>query len=78
MFLAQQQPEPDEEPVSAIRDNLDELESVRTWRLEQFAENGFDPKTSVRLARRLDIDWHKAVRMLDDGCSHEQVLEILL
>ena len=53
-------------------------EAVIAWRFEQLCRVGYDRREARRLARRVDVDLHRAVDLLRDGCSQELALEILL
>ncbi len=53
-------------------------EAVVAWRFEQLCRVGYDRREARLLARRVDIDLHRAVDLLGDGCPHELALEILL
>jgi hypothetical protein len=52
--------------------------AVVAWRFEQLCRVGYERREARRLARRVDIDLHRAVDLLHDGCSQELALEILL
>ena len=53
-------------------------EAVVAWRFEQLCAVGYDRRSARLLARRVDIDLHRAVDLLKDGCSQGLALEILL
>ena len=53
-------------------------EAVVAWRIEQLRGVGYDRREARLLARRVDIDLHRAVDLLRDGCPHELALKILL
>lgn len=55
-----------------------ELERVETWRLEVLTRAGYPPDAAAKLARRLDIDLHDAVGLLQRGCPAEVAVQILL
>jgi hypothetical protein len=55
-----------------------ELERIEAWRAEELERAGFAPKDAARLASRLDVDLHRAVSLLENGCSPELALQILL
>lgn len=59
----------------------EELESDRErtfrHRLAQLAKLGFAEEQAFELAQA-NVDWHEAERMLRDGCSHSNVIRILL
>ena len=53
-------------------------EAVVAWRVEQLLRVGYDRREARLLSRRVDIDLHRAVDLLRDGCPHELALAILL
>jgi hypothetical protein len=55
-----------------------EQQRIRAWRLEQFLSLGFPLRQAELLARREDIDWHRADNLLRAGCPHERVVDVLL
>jgi hypothetical protein len=56
----------------------EKLDWVRQWRLEQLERAGYPATQALQLAGRLDIDIHDAARLLQDGCSVETAVRILL
>jgi hypothetical protein len=59
-----------------IRDT--ELERVERWRAEELERAGYDPRAAARLAARHDVDLHRAVDLIRQGCPPELALSILL
>ena len=55
-----------------------ELERVERWRAEELMRAGFDPASAIELAARHDVDLHRAATMLEQGCSPDLALRILL
>ena len=55
-----------------------EAERVERWRAEELERAGYDPRISLELAARSDVDLHRAVDLLDLGCPPELAAEILL
>jgi hypothetical protein len=53
-------------------------EAVIAWRFEQLSRVGYERREARLLARRVDVDLHRAVDLLREGCSQELALEILL
>jgi hypothetical protein len=53
-------------------------EAVVAWRFEQLRHVGYERREARLLSRRVDIDLHRAVDLLRDGCSQELALAILL
>lgn len=55
-----------------------EEQRIERWRSEELERAGFDPRAAAELARRHDIDLHRAVDMLKCGCPPDLALKILL
>jgi hypothetical protein len=55
-----------------------ELTQVQRWRIEELERAGYDPRAAMALAGRTDVDLHRAVDLLRNGCSPELALQILL
>jgi hypothetical protein len=54
-----------------------EAQRVANWRLSTLLDAGYPPDTAERIARRADVDLHRAVELLDHGCSAELAERIL-
>ena len=55
-----------------------EPERIERWRFEALVRAGYTPASARRIAERQDIDLHLAVGLLEQGCSPELALSILL
>ncbi len=55
-----------------------ELEQIEAWRRERLEAAGYPPPAATELALRHDVDLHRAVALLERGCSVEVALRILL
>ncbi|HEU6446169.1 MAG TPA: hypothetical protein VFL61_14030 [Gaiellaceae bacterium] len=55
-----------------------ELEKIERWRAEELVRAGFGTRAAGRLAARHDIDLHRAVGLLEQGCPPELAVKILL
>jgi hypothetical protein len=55
-----------------------EVERVERWRTEALENAGYDPDSAALLAARHDVDLHRAIEMVERGCSPETALRILL
>ena len=55
-----------------------ELSQVERWRIDELERAGYDPRAAMTLAARHDVDLHRAVDLLHNGCSAELALKILL
>lgn len=54
-----------------------ELERVERWRAEALMRAGYDARAATELAGRQDVDLHRAIQLLESGCSPELALQIL-
>ena len=55
-----------------------ELERVEHWRAAELVRAGYPAEAAARIAARHDVDLHRAVQLLERGCSPELALKILL
>jgi hypothetical protein len=55
-----------------------EEQRIESWRLEALERAGYDRRAAFAIARRHDVDLHRAVEMLDRGCPAELAVKILL
>ena len=55
-----------------------ELERVQAWRAQELERAGYSPEAAAEIAARLDVDLHRAVDLLRQGCPHDVALAILL
>lgn len=55
-----------------------ELVKIERWRSEELERAGYGTRAAGRLATRHDIDLHRAVELLAQGCPPELALRILL
>jgi hypothetical protein len=58
--------------------NERELDRVERWRADELERAGFDAAAATTLARRHDVDIHRAADLLRNGCPPELALKILL
>jgi hypothetical protein len=65
-------------PTTEIPVRLTEQELVEQWRAEELERAGYPPSAAVELAARADVDLHRAAELLENGCSPELALQILL
>jgi hypothetical protein len=65
--------------MSAAEVQVQESESERVarWRAEALERAGYDSVTAAELAGRTDVDLHRAIGLLENGCSPELALQIL-
>jgi hypothetical protein len=55
-----------------------ELERVERWRAEELERAGYELSAAAVLAASSQVDLHRAIELLDAGCSEELALQILL
>ena len=65
------------EEMQTLEPRHDEREKVQSWRLHVLIEAGFPFELAERLADS-DADLHGAVGLLENGCSPETAVRILL
>ena len=58
----------------------EELESDRIgrWRREELERGGYSAREARLLSRRSEVDLHRALELLEHGCSSKLALRILL
>jgi hypothetical protein len=57
---------------------MTEEEQIAAWRYDELERAGYLRTNAMRLARRQDIDLHKATDLLKSGCDQEVAMQILL
>ena len=55
-----------------------ELTQVERWRIDELERAGYDPRAALTLAARHDVDLHRAIDLVRQGCPHDVALGILL
>ena len=55
-----------------------EVERVELWRLDSLERAGYDAESAAVLAASPEVDLHRAVSLLESGCSVDLALQILL
>ncbi|HEV8249355.1 MAG TPA: hypothetical protein VGQ15_05240 [Gaiellaceae bacterium] len=55
-----------------------ELERVERWRATELERAGYPADGAARLATRHDVDLHRAIKLVENGCPPELALKILL
>jgi hypothetical protein len=54
-----------------------EQEIVEQWRAEELEKAGYPDTVAAELAMRPDVDLHRAVELLERGCTPELAAQIL-
>lgn len=57
---------------------VSEIDRIERWRHAALERAGYDAESALVLAASHDVDLHKAVSLLDRGCTVELALQILL
>ena len=65
-------------PATEVHVRDTELERVEQWRAEALERVGYGAQAAAELAARLDIDLHRAVELIQQGCPYETAIEILI
>jgi hypothetical protein len=55
-----------------------ELDRIEQWRAEELERAGYPVKEAARLAERHDVDLHRAIDLISQGCPVPVAVEILL
>jgi hypothetical protein len=63
--------------MTEIVDTTNERDKVESWRLHVLIEAGFPLPLAERIAGS-EADLHRAVELVEQGCSFETAAEILL
>jgi hypothetical protein len=63
--------------MTEILDTTSERDKVESWRLHVLIEAGFPLPLAERIAGS-EADLHRAVELVEQGCSFETAAEILL
>jgi len=65
-------------PVAPEITEQTELERIERWRADALISGGYDSEQAMALAVRHDVDLHRAIELLQRGCTAELALQILL
>jgi len=55
-----------------------EAQRIESWRSQELERAGYDPRAAAELARRHDVDLHRAVELMTSGCPADMALHIRL
>ena len=55
-----------------------ELDRIERWRADELIRGGYDAEQAMSIAVRHDVDLHRAIQLLERGCTTELALQILL
>ena len=65
-------------PTAEINVRPTEQELVEQWRAEELERAGYPAQAAAELAMRTDVGLHRAAELIQQGCSPELALQILL
>jgi hypothetical protein len=69
---------PTSRDMQKVEQAEDAFAQVYKWRRRVLREAGYDRRNADLLASQLDVDLHKAVKMIEEGCEQRLALKILL
>jgi hypothetical protein len=61
-----------------LTETLLEVELVEQWRQDSLARAGYDSESAAVLAASPEVDLHRAVSLVENGCPVALALQILL
>ncbi len=64
-------------PTAETNIKATEQELVERWRAEALERAGFPEDVAAELSMRADVDLHRAIALVDKGCSPELAADIL-
>jgi hypothetical protein len=64
-------------PTAETTQTPTEQELVERWRAEALERAGFPEDVAAELAMRNDVDLHRAIELLQKGCSPQLAADIL-
>jgi hypothetical protein len=64
-------------PTAETTKTPTEQELVERWRAEALERAGFPEDVAAELAMRNDVDLHRAIELLQNGCSPQLAADIL-
>jgi hypothetical protein len=65
-------------PAAELHTVETELERIERWRGEMLQRAGYGPDAAAELASRHDVDLHRAIDLVEQGCPEDIALRILL
>jgi hypothetical protein len=64
-------------PTAETTTQLTEQELVERWRAQELERAGFPEDVAAELSMRTDVDLHRAIELLEKGCTPAVAAEIL-
>ncbi len=65
-------------PAAEVHFTESEIERIERWRAGELERAGYDASAASELALRHDVDLHRAIDLLRQGCPADLALQILL
>jgi hypothetical protein len=65
-------------PATELHPRESEHERVARWRADRLERAGYSAEQASELAGRTDVDLHGAIELVENGCSPEVAVQILL
>ena len=65
-------------PATDVQLQETEVQRIERWRAGELERAGYSARDAARLAERHDVDLHRAVELLQQGCSPGLALQILI
>ena len=64
-------------PAAEVHEET-EIQRIEQWRAEELERGGFSPAHAAKLAARHDVDLHRAVELVQQGCPADLAFKILV
>jgi hypothetical protein len=64
-------------PIAETTQGLTEQELVERWRAQELERAGYPAPIATELSTRADVDLHRAIELLVNGCPPEVAADIL-
>lgn len=64
-------------PTAETTHGLTEQELVERWRAQELERAGYPADVATELSARADVDLHRAIELLVNGCTPELAADIL-
>lgn len=65
-------------PAAEVDIRETEIDRITRWRADALERAGYDQRAAAKIAERHEVDLHKAVQLIEQGCPPELAPEILL
>jgi hypothetical protein len=65
-------------PATELHPTETEQQRIERWRADMLERAGWSAEQAAELASRQDVDLHTAIELIENGCSADVALRILL